>query len=52
MEDKKKKPRFSKMKNSLKKGVMKNMDKASKNPDKFIKDSENTNISGDKGIAF
>lgn len=46
-----KKKRFSRTRNSLKKGISKNMLEASKNPQKWLHDNENININGLKGIV-
>lgn len=44
--------RFLRTKNALKRGVSKNMLDASKDPQGFIKKTENMNITGSKGIVM
>lgn len=47
-----KKKRFGRTKNALKKGIMKSMSEASKDPMNYAKKTENINLSGLKGFAF
>lgn len=50
--DEKKKKRFGRTKNALKKGIMKSMSEASKDPMGYAKKTENINLSKLKGFAF
>lgn len=51
-DESKKKKRFGRTKNALKKGIMKSMSEASKDPIGYAQKTEKTNLSGLKGFAF